>query len=380
MATKRPDNAGWAGVARSDMAWPSPVRPGTRLGSRGELWEGRQGRDRRRLAWPGAEWRVKAGGWLGKSGRGWLLVERAQSCAGKGLVIMANAKQQSNEIEILTVNQGRLDVFVLGTTPIILNRMSQKALHEILLPKGRKTQADKAANLKHDPFSEFRASPYTDKIPDAPTLIQHLSSAFKNALASAALDLPGANKSQIARLTWVNGERVSVYGIPKLSMMVVRSADMNRTPDVRSRAIIPQWACKFTVSYVTPLLKPQTVASLLASAGITQGVGDYRPGKGKGTYGQFELVNENDPRWMEIVKTGGRKAQMKAMDNPEPYDDETEEMLEWFTAEVGARGWSRNEDGQLIATGTTPARTGGRMNGKTSKIVKDAPLDTQVEG
>jgi hypothetical protein len=27
-------------------------------------------------------------------------------------------------------------------------------------------------------------------------------------------------------------------------MTPVRSADMNRTPDVRTRAILPEWACK----------------------------------------------------------------------------------------------------------------------------------------
>ena len=237
------------------------------------------------------------------------------------------------------VDHGQLDFCILGTTPMILNRMSEKVLRELLMPKGKKTAAEKASTLKHDPMSEFRASPYRDEDEKAPTLLQHLSSAFKGAIKSAALDLPGANKSQIGRLTWVNGERVGIYGVPEIFMSVTRSADMNRTPDVRTRAIVRNWACYVSVSFVQPILREQGVANLLASAGITQGVGDWRPGKGSGTYGQFELVDAKDPRFLHIIKHGGRAAQVSAMENPTPYDRETEELLEWFEVEHKRRGF-----------------------------------------
>lgn len=249
------------------------------------------------------------------------------------------AAKAETSIDILTVDHGQLDFCILGTTPIILNRMSEKALRELLMPKGKKTAADKASSLKHDPMAEFKASPYTDPDESAATLLQHLSSAFKGALKSAALDLPGANKSQIGRLTWVNGERVSIYGVPQMLMSVTRSADMSRTPDVRTRAIVPKWACRVSVSFVQPLLREQAVANLLASAGITQGVGDWRPGKGSGTYGQFTLVSQDDPAFLHVIEHGGRKAQESAMESPAFYDRETEELYEWFQVESKRRGF-----------------------------------------
>lgn len=249
------------------------------------------------------------------------------------------AAKKEAEIDVLKVDHGRLDFCILGTTPIVLNRMSEKAMHELLMPKGKKTAADKASTLKHDPIAEFRASPYTDPDEGAPTFITHLSTAFKGSLKSAALDLPGANKSQIGRLTWVDGERVGIYGIPKLFMSVTRSADMNRTPDIRTRAIIPEWAARISVSFVRPILREQVVANLLASAGIIQGVGDWRPGKGSGTYGQFNLVSADDPKFMHVLKHGGRAAQIAAMDSPEPYDRESSEMLDWFKVESNRRGF-----------------------------------------
>lgn len=252
---------------------------------------------------------------------------------------MAAKAKGETSIDILTIDHGQLDFCIRGTMPLILNRMSEKVLHELLMPKGKKTAADKASSLKHDPMAEFQASPYTDTDENGPTLLQHLSSAFKGALKSAALDLPGANKSQIGRLTWVNGERVSIYGIPQMLMSVTRSADMNRTPDVRTRAIVPKWACRISVSFVQPLLREQAVANLLASAGITQGVGDWRPGKGSGTYGQFALVSQDDAEFQYIIKHGGRAAQESAMQSPEFYDRETEELFEWFQVESRRRGF-----------------------------------------
>lgn len=252
---------------------------------------------------------------------------------------MAGKKEAVTEIDVLKILQKELVLHILGATPIILNRMSEKARRELLFPKGRKSAAEKASSLKHDPYQEFLASPYKDPNPNGPTLIQHLSSSFKKAMAAAALDIPGSSKAQMGRLAWVKGDRVSIYGVPQLKMDVVRSADMNRTPDIRTRACIPQWACQITVAFATPMLKQTAVANLMAAAGFTQGVGDWRPEKGAGTYGAFEVVQPDDPRWHMIVNNGGRQVQEAAMKNPDFYDEETAELYSWFNTEVKTRGF-----------------------------------------
>ena len=141
--------------------------------------------------------------------------------------------------DILKVSTGVFDCCILGTSPLILNRMSEKAKHELLLPRGRKTAVEKAMSLKHDPFAEYRASAHTLKNEQESTLLAIPATAFKGAIRTAALDMPGAKKAQIGRLTYIPGEYVGVYGLPRLFMSIVRSADMNRTPDVRTRAIVP---------------------------------------------------------------------------------------------------------------------------------------------
>jgi len=246
-------------------------------------------------------------------------------------------KTQNASIDVLEISTNRVDFCVLGRTPLILNRMSEKAKYELLFPKGRKTAAQKANSLKHEPLKEFRASPYILSDEDAPTYLAHLPTAFKNAIRGAGVDIPGATKAQLGRLLWVEGEKVPVYGVPKLLMSVTRSADMNKTPDVRSRVIIPEWACRLSVSFVTPQLTTKTVGNLLAAGGLIQGVGDWRPEKGSGSYGQFELVDEKNADFKRILKQG-RAEQKRAMDHPESHDMETEELLSWFYDEAGRRG------------------------------------------
>lgn len=250
-----------------------------------------------------------------------------------------NASADSGEIQIIEVRTGTITVAVIGTTPLIMNRLAEKAKRVLLMGSSRKTAAEKAANLKHNPLEEFRASPVRVSDDDAPTLLAMPATAFKGAIRTAAVDLPGTRKAQIGRLTYIPGETVGVYGIPKVYSTIVRSADKARTPDVRTRCIVPQWAAVMNITFVRPIMREQGVANLLAAAGITVGVGDFRPEKGAGNYGQFEVVGADDPRLLEIMRTGGRAAQVAAMDNPEAYDEETEELLSWFDAEARRRGF-----------------------------------------
>ncbi len=261
---------------------------------------------------------------------------------------MATKAKASEEMvieELLSVERGEFTVHILGMTPLVLNRMSEKTMRELLLPRGKKNAAEKASTAKHDPLTEYQASPYI--MPhDAQTYIGGLASWFKQAICTAALDMPGARKAQIGRLVYVTGNLVGIYGVPKLFMSIVRSADMNRTPDVRTRAIIPEWACELRITYAQPLLNQKVIMSLLTTSGLTSGVGDWRPQKGKGDYGQFFVASSSDhDEWERRVSTGGRVAQELAMANPECYDIETEELMTWYGDEFKRRGFGERRNG-----------------------------------
>lgn len=247
-------------------------------------------------------------------------------------------KQTDESIHIVDVQEGTVTFHLLGMEALLHNCLSNKAKHELLLPSGRKNEAEKKSTLKHVPLDEFRSSVYVN-MGKGPTLIQHLASAFRGAMRTAALDLPGVTKSEIGRMLRVrgdheDGDRVDIYGIPKVDMRIVRQAGMNRTPDVRTRAIMSEWACRITVKFVMPQLKEAAIANLLTAAGLYIGLGDGRNEKGALSYGLFRIVDANDADYKRVVKEGGRAAQEAAMKNPEPFNDETEELLSWYSEAV----------------------------------------------
>jgi hypothetical protein len=272
------------------------------------------------------------------------------NCAGRvwpgaygGCKMAMKPKIEADEITVLPISQGEVTFAIVGTSPLIFNRMAEKAKRTLLVGGTRKTAADKAANLKHNPVEEYRDSVTRNKGNEFATRLAIPCPAFKGAMSTAALDMPGAKKTEIGRLTWVPGFQVDLYGIPQLLMSVVRSADMNRTPDIRTRAIVAAWACRVTVNFVQPKLNATVVANLMAAAGIMAGVGDFRQEKGKGNYGQFRLADANDKELLQIIKAGGRVAQDKALQNYSCYDDETEELLTFYSAEVVRLGRGKKE-------------------------------------
>jgi hypothetical protein len=245
----------------------------------------------------------------------------------------------ADRIEIRAPEEDGMDLVLVGTKPYICNRMSEKAKRELLLPR-RKTAADRAASLKHDPLEEFRASPYRMPDEQSPAL-GIMASGVKKAMASAAVDVAGASKAAIERLVWVEGDLVPLWGIPQVLSAVTRSSDMQHTPDIRTRAIVPGWATMIRVSFIRPKLTRQDVGNLLAMAGRTVGLGDWRPEKSGGGYGQFRVADPGDEEFQTLMQDGGRDAQLGGLEDPDPYDRETEELLAWWDEEVRRRGHVR---------------------------------------
>ena len=248
---------------------------------------------------------------------------------------MAKAPKE-NSLDIQALKRDSVILNIVGTTPMLMHRFSKKAQRELLFPSGRKNSAEKAESLKHDPLNEYREAVYLNRDTSRPSAIHIPSNAFSTAMASAALDIPGATKAQIMRLVSVDTMQIDIFGVPKMAMHMVRSSDMNRTPDVRTRPCFPEWACRIEIGFVATMLKPSQIVNLVAAAGMIVGIGDWRPQKG-GMFGKFRIANGDDKEFQNIMKTGGTKAQRAAIQNPEFFDADTEELYMWFTQEAKRR-------------------------------------------
>jgi hypothetical protein len=235
--------------------------------------------------------------------------------------------ETSAEIIIRPIRYVETTVRIIGMTPLYMHAMAAKAKRTLLLGGGKKTAADKV-EIKHDPETEFREAAYT--LEDGPTLLAMMAGAVKSAMGTAALVTPGMKKVDVQRLVKLPQEFFPVWGKPYLKCDVVRSADMNRTPDVRTRPILPNWCGEIVIQYATPHLSSVGIYNLISNAGNVAGIGDFRQEKGRGNYGTFSPVMDGDEemeaKYAAIVEQS-REVQQAAMEAAEPYDAPTRELL-----------------------------------------------------
>ena len=154
---------------------------------------------------------------------------------------MAQAKETAIEVKPINTEQKTfwLQGPAEGDMPgLFVQRMSAKAKRDLLIGGKRKTATDKL-KIKHDPVAEFLACMDIDPTAQDNTCVRFPAMAIKGAMGTAALVTEGLRKTDVQRLVYIPQETVPIYGIPALRMTVMRSADMNRTPDIRTRPYFP---------------------------------------------------------------------------------------------------------------------------------------------
>lgn len=244
---------------------------------------------------------------------------------------------ENDVVTVTEIKMTKMTFNIVGTSPLVIHAVSAKSKGNLLFPSPKKNAAERASTLKHEPYEEFLDAAYRfNDSENKPTRLYMPAGAFHGAMASVAIDMAGAKKSQIGRLTTIPGGKIPIYGIPQFWMTVVRSSDMARTPDIRTLPILPQWACVVTVQFVGSLIKQESIANLLAAAGVIIGVGDGRPEKGKLSMGQFRICSDDDNEFAQIIKHG-QAVQDKALIDPAMFDDETAKLYEWFKHEKTQR-------------------------------------------
>lgn len=257
-------------------------------------------------------------------------------------------KTKKTEIYVAEIGKTITEFHLVGISPLIINRMAGRNKRDLLLPPGRKSAAQKAQSLKHNPVAEFRESVHRMP-PGSKTLLAFPAAGPKRAMASVAVDIPGSSKAQIGRLVRImaddpSGTLVHVWGIPKLYMPVVRNSDINHTPDVRSVAKLDKWVMRIRILYPHKIINITSLYNLLAAAGDFIGLGDGRQEKGKLSFGLFRVVFniKNDEEAKAIMATT-YKEQEKAMELAEPSDEETRDLLNWYNEEMIKRGKEKDE-------------------------------------
>ena len=204
------------------------------------------------------------------------------------------------EIQIEALVSETIKIPILGTTPLICNRMSEKGKREMLA----RMQGEKLPKKPKDPEAEFLAASY--RFTPGGSRYGTPSVAFKSATVSAAR-LYGNNVTMVAlrQCLFFGGEmglegqllvELEHDGEPIMREDVVK-LKRGRT-DLRYRPGFWPWAAVLSVTYIKAQLTRSSVLSLVDTGGMTVGVGEWRPER-KGDFGTYKI---NTDKEIEVVE------------------------------------------------------------------------------
>jgi hypothetical protein len=214
----------------------------------------------------------------------------------KDVAAPQEAVQEAAEIVIDRIQAETLRVPIIGTSPLIIHRFSEKAKRKMLDEMmGRKSPKE-----PKDPDAEYEAAFYrlADGSPGIPV------QSFKQALVSASR-FYGRSVSMVAlrQFVFFSGEigddgraLARIDGEPEKREDVVRVG--RGGTDLRYRPQFREWSTKLDVTYVTSALTRNSLLSLIDAGGMGVGVGEWRPER-DGDFGCFRIDPDSE---VEVVR------------------------------------------------------------------------------
>jgi len=184
-----------------------------------------------------------------------------------------------------------LHVPIVGTTPLIVHRFSEKARRQML----DAMQGRKSPKVPKDPEAEYEAAFYRLKggrygVPAA---------AFRAAtIAGARFYGSSVTMTSLRQSLYFRGELgedgtslVPIEGEPHMREDVVRVG--RGGTDLRYRPQFDEWTTTLVVIYVRSMLTRGSVLSLVDAGGMGVGVGEWRPER-DGEFGTYKIDATRD--------------------------------------------------------------------------------------
>lgn len=185
-------------------------------------------------------------------------------------------------IEIKRPSVEIIEFSVRGMTPLIVHKWSEKAKKEM-----RDKQQKKAAKAKSakDCNQEYQDSMY--RLEDGGHGFPVV--AFKLAAVRAGKML-GLTMTDLRQMFHVLADEVDLVRIEGTPQMREDPVKLPGSADLRYRAEYPDWSATLQVKYVADFITEEQIVNLFETAGMTVGVGEWRPEK-NGQFGQFTLLD-----------------------------------------------------------------------------------------
>lgn len=226
---------------------------------------------------------------------------------------MATKKIENNDVamrtELPAMDIGYFTVKVIGDSPLIEHKWSEKAKKEMLDKQMKKASNGKQAK---NPVRDFVDAIYwldeAGNAIDTPKELEHVSpdtpweeieEVLKNgrygfpacAFKACAIDA-GFQQGVIAKKTTARGafhilgEYAVIEGIPDMREDMVQIGGMSKVADIRYRPEFKQWSTELTIRYNKKAISQEQIINLLNYGGFSNGVGEWRPSR-DGSFGTF---------------------------------------------------------------------------------------------
>jgi hypothetical protein len=191
------------------------------------------------------------------------------------------------QIVISKIGTETLRVPILGTSPLIVHKFSEKSKRQML----DAMQGVKNPKQPKDPEREYQEAAY--RLDDGGYGFPAI--ALKSATVSAARFFDkSVTMTMLRQAIFVGGEfsktegqmMLRIDGEPVMREDVVRVG--NGGTDLRYRPSFNEWRTSAEITYVRSLLTRDSVLSLIEAGGLGVGIGEWRPEK-KGDSGTYVI-------------------------------------------------------------------------------------------
>jgi hypothetical protein len=189
-------------------------------------------------------------------------------------------RQDNVAIQLPAMKVQTVEITLIGDSPLICHRWSEKAKKQILDKQMKRAVAAKEAK---DPERDYADSLYKDENGD----YAFPSVAFKSAAVDACSHVAEITKVEARGAFHVIGEFVKIKGSPSPREDMVRVG--MGSADIRYRGEFRQWSARLRLRFNANVLSAEQIINLFNTAGFAIGVGEWRPQK-NGSFGMFRVA------------------------------------------------------------------------------------------